>query len=110
MSVGLIVDGPVGDPAGGSAMGKVVFNPPGHPGGVAIMTPGGAGLTVDGGGGVSFRAVRYRQLPAGAPAGTSLFCSDCLEPGESTGSGSGINVFMDSRGVWKTSAGTRASG
>ena len=110
MSVGLIVDGAVGDPAGGSAMGKVVFNPPGHPGGVAIMTPGGTGLTVDGGGGVSFRAMPYRQLPGGASAGTNLFCSDCLEPGEAAGSGSGINVFMDGRGVWKTSAGTRASG
>ena len=108
MNVGLIVDGAVGDPAAGSTMGRVTFNPPGHPGGVAILTAGGSGLTVDDGGGVSFRSLAYRQLPARAPAGTNLFCSDCLGPGDTIGMGSGMNVFMDMKGAWKTSAGTAA--
>ena len=108
MSVGLVVDGAIGDPASGSTMGRVTFNPPGHPGGIAITTASGSALTVDDGGGVSFRAYAYRQLPGDAPAGANFFCSDCLAPGERAGGGTGMNVFRSAGGDWKTSAGTRA--
>ncbi len=110
LNVGLIVDGDIGDAKAGSMMGRVTFNPPGHPGGVAIMTRGGTGLTIDEAGGVSFRSLPYRQLPKSAAAGESFFCSDCLAPGEKPGSGSGMNVFRDAKGSWKTSAGTQAKG
>lgn len=75
-NVDLIVDDAIGDPAGGSLMGHVTFNPPGHPGGIAILAAGGSGLTVDDGRAISFRSLAYRQLPASAPPGTNLFCRD----------------------------------
>ena len=109
MNVGLIVDGTVGNPATGSSMGKVSFNPPGHPGGISLLTADGSGLTVDDGGGVSFNARVLRMLPKNAAPGVNFFCSDCLEMHERPGHGSGINVTMNARGRWMTSAGTEAA-
>ncbi len=108
MNVGLIVDGAVGNPAAGSPMGKVSFNPPGHPGGISLLTADGSGLTVENGGGVSFSTRSFRMLPRNAAGGTNFFCSDCLAAHEQTGHGSGMNVVMNASGRWMTSGGVEA--
>ena len=108
MNVGLIVDGAVGNPTTGSTMGKVSFNQPGHLGGVSLLSADGSGLTVDDGGGVSFSPRSFRMLPKHAAPGVNFFCNDCRAMHEQAGHGSGINVVMNAKGRWMTSAGVEA--
>lgn len=43
-------------------------------------------------------------LPPGAPTGSIAYCSDCREPGQATGAGTGILAFKNASG-WRSTAG-----
>lgn len=53
----------------------------------------------------------FASLPAasGYPTSGMVYCTNCLKPGESTGSGTGIWLFTDGSGNWFSTAGTAAA-
>ncbi|MGH1573411.1 hypothetical protein ACRAWG_25490 [Methylobacterium sp. P31] len=44
------------------------------------------------------------QLPPNAPIGSAAYCSDCREPGQAHGAGTGMLVFKNASG-WRSAAG-----
>ncbi len=57
---------------------------------------------------VSFPNYAYGSLPATGHVGNQVECSNCLKPGESANSGTGMMVFDDGHSHWVTMAGTVA--
>lgn len=58
--------------------------------------------------GLVLRSSAFAALPATAGAGSQLYCSDCREPGQAAGAGTGITVFRNASG-WRSSAGGAAA-
>lgn len=58
--------------------------------------------------GLTLRSSTFASLPTSAAAGTQLYCSDCREPGQAAGAGTGIPVYRNATG-WRSSAGGAAA-
>jgi hypothetical protein len=66
------------------------------------------GQSVIAAGTIQMGNLTFAQLPAPGVAGRTIFCQDCLKPGESGGTGSGMMLFDDGR-AWFSTAGTPAA-